>query len=128
MPKISIKRTVVLAVGMLAISELAQARHRGDGYTEEFHQTYTLSDDGRVGLENINGDVRISTWNRGEVKVDAVKRADTEDRLRDIEINVDYRPDAIHTKTRYPEHMFHNNTGGVDYTLTVPRHARLDQV
>jgi hypothetical protein len=42
-------------------------------FTEEFHQTYALTPDGRVELDNINGDVHISTWDRSEVKVDAVK-------------------------------------------------------
>jgi len=128
MTKTCVRDTVVLVAGVLAISELAQARHDRDKYSEEFHQTYALAADGRVSLENINGDVRVSTSDRDEVKVDAVKWADTEDRLRDIEIKIDSRPDAIHIKTRYPEHLFHNNPGGVDYTLTVPRHARLDEV
>ena len=49
--------------------------HRG-AFTEEFHQTYSFTADGRVELENINGAVHISTWDRNEVKVDAVKYAD----------------------------------------------------
>ncbi len=48
---------------------------------EEFHQTYQLARDGRVQLENINGSVRITGWDRNEVKVDAVKWAYTKERL-----------------------------------------------
>jgi len=51
------------------------ADHRG-AFTEEFHQTYSLTPDGRVELDNINGAVHISTWDKNEVKVDAIKYAD----------------------------------------------------
>src|SRR6266568_4039027 len=80
--------------------------HRG-ALSEEFHQTYALTADGRVELDNINGPVHISSWDRNEVKVDAVK---------------------------YPEHNqnwnwgSHNNPASVEYTLTVPRTVRLDEI
>ena len=63
-----------------AILILALAAHASDhsgALTEEFHQTYAITPDGRVELENINGSVHVSTWDRNEVKVDAVKYADT---------------------------------------------------
>jgi len=55
---------------------LGRAAHASDyrgAFTEEFHQTYALASDGRVELENVDGAVHISTWDRDEVKVDAVK-------------------------------------------------------
>src|SRR3970040_2993129 len=42
---------------------------------EEFQQTYPLSANGRLSLENLNGGVRIAVWDRHEVQVNAVKRA-----------------------------------------------------
>jgi hypothetical protein len=42
---------------------------------EEFHHTYALAADGRVSLENINGNVHVTSWSRNEVRVDAIKRA-----------------------------------------------------
>jgi len=128
MAKGSLKGSIVLALLLLASSGLAHARHGRDSFSEEFHHTYTLDARGRVSLENVNGDVRVATWDRDEIKIDAVKFARSQDRLADIEIKVDARPEAIHIKTRYPEHLFHDDAGGVDYTLTVPRHARLDHV
>src|SRR6202048_3809328 len=62
--------------------------HRG-AFTEEFHQTYALTPDGRVELDNINGAVHISSWDRNEVKVDAVKYADTKEGLDEARIEVD---------------------------------------
>ncbi|HKS97246.1 MAG TPA: hypothetical protein VJV74_14070 [Terriglobia bacterium] len=112
---------LVLALGVAAIPALGRV-------TEEFHHTYPLNADGRVSLENVNGNVHISAWGRNEVKVDAIKFAGDSDRLADITIEIDAHADSIHIKTRYPHHLFNNNPGGVEYTLTVPQGARLDKI
>jgi len=96
------------------------------GLEEEFHHTYALAAGARVSLENINGNVHVTSWPRNEVRVDAIKRASSQDRLEAIEIKIDSDPDALRIKTKYHQH-FDNNPGGVEYTLTVPRGARLDK-
>ena len=107
--------------------------HRG-ALTEEFHQTYALTADGRVALDNINGDVHISSWDRNEVKVDAVKYADTKERLEEAKIDVDSGKEFLSIRTKYPDREqnwnwgSHNNPASVEYTLTVPRTARLDEI
>jgi len=115
---------------------LAHAREIDDTVvSEEFHQTYPLTANGRVELENINGAVHISVWDRNEVKVDAVKRAQNEDQLKDAEIIVENRADSISIETKYREREKgyryfdgRNNPASVEYTLTVPRNARLDEI
>src|SRR6266699_1670583 len=107
--------------------------HRG-ALTEEFHQTYALTADGRVELDNINGPVHITSWDQNQVKVDAVKYADTKERLDEAQIEIDSRSNAISIRTRYPDHNqnwnwgSHNNPASVEYTLTVPRTVRLDEI
>lgn len=109
------------------------ADHRG-ALTEEFHQTYALTPDGRIELDNINGAVHISGWDRNEVKVDAVKYADTKERLDEATIEVDSGKDYLSVRTKYPDHDHtwnwgsHNNPATVEYTLTLPRMARLDEI
>jgi DUF4097 and DUF4098 domain-containing protein YvlB len=100
---------------------------------EEFHHTYSLAANGRIELQNINGAVHITAWDQNEVKVDAVKRAHDEERLKDIEIRVNARNDSISIETHYGERHEgwdgeHNSPGSVEYTLTVPRKARLDEI
>lgn len=104
---------------------------------EDFQQTYPLSPNGRVSLENLNGGVRIAAWDRGEVQVNAVKRAYRRERLSEAKIEVNATADAIRIKTIYPDwnQTFtdeqkgrHNNPALVDYTITVPRNARLESV
>ncbi len=101
-----------------------------ENYREEFHQTYPLSASGRVSLENINGAVKITGWDRNEVKLDAVKSANEKEKLARIDIRVDARPDSIHIKTHYADCEDHgcNNPGSVEYTLMVPRGAVLDEI
>jgi len=119
----------ICAVLALALGSHA-SEHPGD-FTEEFHQTYAITPDGRVELDNINGAAHISTWDRNEVKVDAVKFADSKEKLEQMKIEVDSGKDYLSIQTKYPEHDHrwgNNNPGGVEYTLTVPRTARLDEI
>ncbi len=107
--------------------------HRG-AFNEEFHQTYTIAAEGRIELDNINGDVHISTWDQNQVKVDAVKYANSKDRLDDARIEVDASAEHVSIRTKYRDHdnTFNwgsrNNPPSVEYTLTVPRTARLDEI
>jgi len=123
----TISALLVLALGAHA------SDHRG-AFTEEFHQTYALTADGRVELDNINGAVHISTWDKNEVKVDAVKYADAKDRLDDARIEIDSSKESLSIRTKYRDHDLtfnwgsHNNPPSVEYTLTVPRTVRLDEI
>jgi hypothetical protein len=118
---------------ILLISPLALGS--SDRLTEEFHKTYPLSAQGRIELDNINGDVHISTWERNEVQVDAVKSARSKERLDEAQIEVSSDADHLSILTRYPGHdhtfwndTWHDNPASVEYTLTVPRQARLDAI
>jgi DUF4097 and DUF4098 domain-containing protein YvlB len=116
-----------------AITLPAHASDHGGALTEEFHQTYAITADGRIELDNINGSVHVSTWDQNQVKVDAVKYADTKERLDEAKIEVDAHSNSISIRTKYPDHDHtfnwgsHNNPAGVEYTLTVPRTVRLDE-
>lgn len=125
---------IALAVLVLTSADTSRAQSRPE-VTEEFHQTYPLSADGRVSLSNINGGVRISAWDRNEVKVDAVKRAYTQERLREAQIKIDNSASSIHIETEYPDYHWNGRDGerwenpaSVEYTLTVPRGARIEDV
>jgi len=125
-----------ISLALLLNVALAHARDVDDAVvSEEFHQTYPLTANGRVELENINGAAHISVWDRNEVKVDAVKRAQNEDQLKDAEIIVENRADSISIETKYREREKgyryfdgRNNPASVEYTLTIPRNARLDEI
>jgi DUF4097 and DUF4098 domain-containing protein YvlB len=119
---------------LFAFAVGAHASDHSGQVTEELHQTYPLTSTGRIELDNINGDVHISTWDRDEVKVDAVKFADKKERLDEAKIEIDAGQDHVSIRTKYKDHDqtfnwgSHNNPAGVEYTLTVPRAARLDEI
>jgi hypothetical protein len=69
---------------------------------EEFHQTYPLTETGRVSLENINGAVTIKAWDRAAVQVDAIKKAYRQNRLAEARIEVTSTEESIRIKTEYP--------------------------
>lgn len=108
-----------------------------DEIREEFHQSYPLSATGRINVENLNGGVRIAVWDQETVKVDAVKRAYRKDRLDEAKIDVSASPDIIRIKTEYPdrdqnftsdEGRRYNNPATVDYSITIPRKAKIESV
>lgn len=136
-----IKRSLgaaIIAVGLavlmgLSVSAFTQSRQE---VREEFHQTYPLAAGGRVSLKNINGAARVSVWDRDEVKVDAVKWAYKQDRVDEAKIIIDQTANAIRIRTEYPRSnntwddsdRRYNNPASVEYTLTIPRTARIDSI
>lgn len=119
---------------LCALLTLALAAHASDhrgSLTEEFHQTYAITPDGRIELDNINGDVHISSWDQNIVKVDAVKYAETKEQLDEAKIEVNAGKDYVSIRTKYPDHNGwgrHDNPASVEYTLTIPRSLALDEV
>ena len=80
-------RIVLSTCALFMLALAARASDRRGAFTEEFHQTYAFTSDGRVELDNINGAVHISSWDQNEVKVDAVKYADSKERLDEAHID-----------------------------------------
>jgi DUF4097 and DUF4098 domain-containing protein YvlB len=118
---------------LFAVAQGHAAENRGQ-FTQEFHQTYAFAAGGRVALDNINGSVHITGWDGNEVKVDAVKYARSKERLDEAKIVIDASKDYISIHTEYPDHNLtfsdddRDNPASVEYTLSVPRSARLDGI
>ena len=103
--------------------------------TEKFDQTYPLNANGRISISNVNGSIVVEAWDRNEVKLEYTKTADTKDRLADVEVRIDAKPDRIDIETDYGNWKTHNGdrwkNGGklqVDFHLMVPRTAFLNEV
>jgi DUF4097 and DUF4098 domain-containing protein YvlB len=128
---------LVLLSLVLGLAMGVPGQSGGQEMREEFHQTYPLAANGRVSLENVNGSIRINGWDRNEVRVDAVKRAYARERMEDAQIVVDAGADALHIRTKYADENLdfsndanrrHNNPPSVDYTLSIPRNARVESI
>jgi DUF4097 and DUF4098 domain-containing protein YvlB len=120
-------------ITMCAVVLLAAGAAWAGDYSETFDQSYALDHDGSVGLENINGDVTIEVWDRAEVRVYAIKRASSQERLDKLRIDVDVSGDRLAVDTDYPSSRDlgfadHHGHSEVEYTLTVPRSITIDEV
>ncbi len=91
---------------------------------EAFDKTYPLSPGGAFALQNVNGKVEISGWDRNEVQIHAVKTAahDAAD-LAKVTIQVDADASHVAVKTIYPEEK--GVEVSVAYTVHVPQHVLL---
>ncbi len=103
--------------------------------TERFEKTYLFDANGRVEVSNINGSITIDTWDRNEIRFSYVKIADKRERLAELDVQIDASPNNFRVETKYDKNKDkkrHKWTKGsklsVDFTLMVPRTARLDQV
>ncbi len=133
----AVQAQIAAAAGVVNEKNFFSFSGLNDELREEFHQSNPLSPEGRVSLENINGAVKIKVWDRNEVQVDAVKHAYRKERLVEVRIEIDATPDFVRIRTRYPEHNEnsgddergrYNNPASVEYSVTVPRRARLESV
>jgi DUF4097 and DUF4098 domain-containing protein YvlB len=127
--EIFMRKTVILFVAVM----LAVGVARAADVTETYDQTFPLDPNGRIALDNINGDVTVDVWDRSEVRVFAIKRASSSERLDALKIEVDASHDAVVIDTRYPNSrdLSDDDRHGhseVVYSLTVPRFASIDDV
>jgi DUF4097 and DUF4098 domain-containing protein YvlB len=107
----------MLAIAFAALPAWAEAR-------EEFHKTIPMDANGNLSLKNVNGGISISAWDRNEVQIDAVKTADSEQKLHEARIEVAGSGHSVDVQTKYPDHS-NNNAAKVEYTIHLPRGARL---
>ncbi len=93
----------------------------------EFRQTYSLHPNGRVTIQNLYGDVRITAWDRDEVLVEAFKKSSDPRQLDDARIVVDSSSEAVSIRTQYAGANA-ERPASVEYRIMVPRSANLDNV
>jgi hypothetical protein len=67
-------KTIALLTSLLALTLVARA-----AVTETFTQSYPLTPDGVIHLDNVNGDIEITAWDKPEVSLVAEKSGKNED-------------------------------------------------
>ncbi len=94
--------------------------------TERYAKTVPLGSGGSVVLSNISGNVVVTGGAGDQVIIDAVKRGRTADDLKNIEIEVITTEGRVEITTRHPRRdRGWGNNAEVNYTLTVPRRAKV---
>ncbi|MFZ0705201.1 MAG: DUF4097 family beta strand repeat-containing protein [Candidatus Korobacteraceae bacterium] len=123
-----LKTRGAIFAALVAMILAPSAYASGNNVTEEFHKTVALNSDGRVALENINGNVEVTGWDKNEVQIDAVKSARDQQRLDEAKIEVEGSGDKVRIRTRYAEGHTNDNPASVHYTVHVPTGANLDKI
>ena len=99
---------------------------------EEVTFNYTLESGGRLSLENVNGSISIEGGDGDQVVITAHKKADNQEALDGIEINIDATPSRISIDTDLPESKgwWGGNKSGasVSYEVSVPSNIDLDAI
>jgi hypothetical protein len=91
-------------------------------YTEPWAQDSRLAAGGEVEVDDTYSDVKVEAGAPGVVHISAVKRADSQPGLADINIHVDTIEGAVKIVTDYPSGWrgFHRTQQSVDYRVHVP--------
>ena len=104
----------------------------GDEILEEIvERNYPLDPNAKFTLKNDEGSVRIYGHDLPEMKLQAIKKAYTKDRLRKIDVNVSVQPGNVSISTTYPPKPkwgFSDRSGTVDYVIVLPWSCDLRQV
>ena len=104
--------------------------------TERFEQSYPISANGRVNVSNVNGSIVVEAWDKNEVRLEAIKTADTKEALADVQLKIDSRADYFSVEADYDSWRRDKGEKGwknrgrldVQFKLSVPRGAVLDQI
>jgi len=93
---------------------------------ETFERVYTIEPSARLTMQNQDGVVSIYGSDIDEIRIDAVKKAYSQERLNQIGIDVSTKPGAISVTTKFPPKptwALSDRSGTVDYTIVVPATA-----
>jgi hypothetical protein len=108
-------------------------------YEEKFERTIKLAKGGHVSLDNISGSIEVKSWNKAEVKIDALKTSrasslsQAKENAAEVKIVVKKEGDTLRIETEYPKRRGsrrRRSSVSVHYKLWVPSKAsvRIDSI
>ena len=103
----------------------------GEVLEDVVERRFPLDPSGTFSLRAIDGTVEIFGTDSQEVKIVAVKKAFSPERLNAIAIRIDARQNAVNIETTpppAPRHQFSDQSGTVEYTINIPQTARIARV
>ncbi len=104
--------------------------------SERFEQTYPFNSNGKIEISNINGSITVEAWDKNEIKLEAVKYAESKEWLNEVKLRIDASQSAFSVETDYGS--WQNRNGGnwgknggnirVEFHLFVPKTAYLNEI
>jgi hypothetical protein len=124
------KVSTAAAAALLLIALAAPLRAGGGDQQDVFEKAYSLEGVKKISVENVNGGIEASAWDKPYFKVRAAKKAEgsrAEETLRLTEIRVTKVGDEIKVETINPKRRrlfgfldFGGSGAHVDYVLQIP--------
>jgi hypothetical protein len=97
-----------------------------DRFKEDFHSSYEVQPGGRLNVENSNGAVEITAWEKNTVDVSGTKYSSTESGMRDIRIDIVQSGNNVNIRTILPTGF--RGGMGARYVIRVPARYELDRI
>jgi hypothetical protein len=98
---------------------------------QTFDRTYSVEPTASIRIVNGDGSIRVYGAAATELRVQAIKRAYSQERLDKIDIKVSIQPGHVSITTDFPpkpKWALGDRSGLVDYVIVVPQMAKLEQV
>lgn len=121
-PVIPPRFAVGLLAATLAFAGCADRLHSAAKVSESFERTVALSANGALEVSNVNGSIDLTAWDRNEVRIEAVKKARSVEKLEQVEIEIVATADRVAIETELPR----NGDASVEYRITAPAGARAE--
>jgi hypothetical protein len=111
---------------------LAGCGFDGDRTLEEtVEQTYEVDPGATLSIDNVDGCIRVYGAPTTKIEVQAIKKAFSAERLRQIDVNISAQRGAVTIHTNYPPKKnwgLGDRSGTVDYTLVVPETCTISKL
>jgi DUF4097 and DUF4098 domain-containing protein YvlB len=121
-------RKLAVASSIFSLTLLGSCDANGDfgQVTEDFHYSYPLESGGQLELNNVNGSVEISGWDRDSIDVSGTKYASDQAALHDINVKVSASGNRANVTADMPGTRWHGSRG-VRFHVRVPRKIMLER-
>ena len=107
----------------------------GESIEQPLEQTtekiYAVDPSVNFSIRNRDGSIRIYGWGEPEIKVQAIKKAYSTDRLNKIAVDISVQPDSVSIETNFPPMPrwgLFDRSATVDYTIIVPETSKITRV
>ena len=120
---------LILAASLLSLTSCGSATNCV--LEDTFEQSYTIEPTADVSIKNRDGVVRVYGSRANGMGVQAIKRAYTARRLKQIVVDVSVRPGSVSIETNFPPKptwALFDRSGTVEYTIVVPQTANISRL
>lgn len=90
---------------------------------DRLHESYSINEGGYFSVSNVNGDIRLESWDKDEVDIEVRESGRGGD---EIEIEILVESDRIEIITRYPRRWNNRNRSRAHYVIKVPRKLEIN--